>query len=111
MIPKFIVPIKVTLEKRSGAAPKGFDLPWCVNVPGQTKIPLPALSGNWQATKRKVTLNLKEGDRAVWSGTDMPTNRPVQLKGRPVYVSATVQDNQVIVTVTDPRAGLPPTGQ
>jgi PKD repeat protein len=108
--PRFSVPIKVTMEKRSGAAPKAFELPMCVNVPGQTKIPLPALSGNWQATKRQVALNLKEGDRAVWSGTDMPNNRQIQLKGRPVYISGMVQDNQVVLTVTDSRVGLPGTG-
>ncbi len=111
VLPKFAVPIKVTLEKRSGCAPKTWDLPMCVNVPGQTRIPIPGLCGNWLATKKPlVTLNLKEGDRAIWSGTDMPNNRPVQLKGRPVLVSATVQDNQVVLTVTDPRAGLPPVG-
>lgn len=110
VLPKFAVPIKVTLEKRSGSGPKAWELPMCVNVPGQTRIPIPGLSGNWQATKRQVTLNLKEGDRSIWSGTDMPNNRQVQLKGRPVIVSAAVQDNQVVLTVTDPRAGLPPTG-
>ncbi len=110
VLPKFHVPIKVTMEKRSGATPQTFELPMCVNVPGQTKIPLPALSGNWQATKRQVALNLKEGDRAVWSGTDMPSNNQVQLKGRPVFVSGTLQDNQVVLTVTDTRVGLPTTG-
>jgi PKD repeat protein len=110
VVPRFHVPIKVTMEKRSGATPQTFELPMCVNVPGQTKIPLPALAGTWQATKRQVALNLKEGDRAVWSGTIMPNHQPVQLKGRPVFVSGTLQDNQVVLTVTDAQVGLPRTG-
>jgi len=108
--PKFHVPIQVTLERRTGGAAKPYQFPMALNVPGQTKIPLPPLSGNWQATKRQIALNLKEGDRSVWSGTDMPSNRPMQLKNRPVILNAAVQDNQVVLTVTDQRAGLPQVG-
>ena len=113
------VPIKVTMEKRSGARPQTFDLPMCVNVPGLTKIPLPALSGNWQATKRQVALNLKEGDRAIWSSTDMPNHQQIQLVSHPgpVFVTGTVQDNQVVLTVSDqqplalPRPPAAPSGK
>ena len=44
----------------------------------------------WQVTKRQVTLDITEGDRKIWSGADMPVNRPVQLQGHTVVVSATV---------------------
>ncbi len=81
-----------------------------LNVPGQTVIPLPAPSGYWQATSRHVTLDLKEGQRKVWSGTDMPVNRPLQLQGHPVVVNATVQNNQIVLTVTNPPGGTAPLG-
>jgi PKD repeat protein len=102
------VPLKVTLEKRSaaqGQAMPPLQIP--VSVPGQTTIPIPPLIGDWQATSRKVTLDLADGKRKLWSGTDMPVNRPLQLKGRPVVVSATVQNNQVVLTVTNPPGLLP----
>jgi PKD repeat protein len=104
------VPIKVTLEKRSAATTKAFEVPACLKVPGQTVIPIPPMSGYWQATKRQVTLDVKEGARKIWSGSDMPVNRPLQLQGHPVVVNAAVQNNQVVLTVTNPQVGLVPQG-
>ena len=103
------VPVKVTLEKRLGSAPKEFNLPMALNVPGKTAIPVPPLPSNWQCGKAVVTLDLKEGTRSIWSGTTMPNNQQVVLKGRPVAISAAVQGNQLVVTVVE-RAGVVPAG-
>jgi PKD repeat protein len=108
--PSCCVPVVVTLEKRTAPKSRPIELPMCLKVPGQTIIPIPSLSSNWQATNRTITLDLREGDRSIWSGKDLPTNRQVQLRGRPVLVNATLQGNQIVLTVTDPRAGLPPLG-
>ena len=114
LINKFIsqscaVPVKVTLEKRHGSGPKEFNLPMALNVPGKTTIPVPGLSSCWQAGKAVVTLDVKEGARSIWSGTTMPNNVQTELKGRRVLMSATVQSNQLVVTVTD-RGGVVPVG-
>jgi PKD repeat protein len=105
------VPLKVTLEKRSVAQAQAMPpLQLPVRVPGQTTIPIPPLMGDWQATSRKVTLDLADGNRKLWSGSDMPVNRPLQLRGHPVVVSAMMQNNQIVLTVTNPPPGLPPAG-
>ena len=104
------VTIKVTQEKRSAPKVKTWPLPLEVKVPGQTVVTFPTLGTDWLATRRQVTLDLAEGDRKIWSGPDMPVNRPLQLQGHPVMVSATVQNNQLVLTVTNPVSGPPPVG-
>jgi PKD repeat protein len=101
------VPIKVTLEKRSAPTTKPIEFSLCLNVPGQTEFPIPPLSGYWQATKRQVSLNLEEGARKIWSGSDMPVNRSLQLQGHPMLVSGAVQGNKVVLTVTSPTGAAP----
>jgi len=109
-IPDYSVHIKVTQEARSAPTTRAWALPLEVKVPGQTALPLPALSDYWQPTKRQVTLDLTEGDRKIWSGSEMPVNRPLQLQGHPVMVSAGVQNNQLVLTVTNPVSGSVPIG-
>lgn len=102
------VPVRVTLEKRSAPAAQTTAVPMPLKVPGQTVIPIAGLPGGfWQATQRQVALDVAEGTRKLWSGTSMPANQVVQMQGRPVSVSATVQANQVVLTVTDPRSLAP----
>jgi PKD repeat protein len=109
-IPDHPVNVKIVQEKRGAPQMQTQTLPMQVKVPGQSTMTLPALSSYWQATKRQVTLNLAEGDRKIWSGSDMPVNRPLQLQGHPVMVSATVQNNQIVLTVTNPVSGPTPIG-
>lgn len=109
-IPDHPVSVKVTQEKRSAPITRTFPLQMEVKVPGQTVMPLPALTNYWLATKRQVTLDLTEGNRKIWSGADMPVNRPLQLQGHAVMVSATVQNNQLVLTVTNPVSGPTPIG-
>ncbi len=109
--PPHHVALNMTLEKRSASAPKTMEAVMPLTVPGRTAIPIPALSGNMQSATRQVRLDLAEGDRKIWSGTDLPVNRAMQLKNRPVVLTATMQDGQLVLTVVDPRTGLLPSGQ
>jgi PKD repeat protein len=109
-IPDHPVYVKVTQEKRSAPQKRMWALPMEVKVPGQTALPLPTLSSYWQPTSRQVTLDLAEGERKIWSGPDMPVNRPLQLQGHPVMVSATVQNNQLVLSVANPVSGPTPVG-
>lgn len=105
IIPDHPVYVKVTQEKRLAKTRALPPLATEVKVPGQTVLPLPTLNSYWQATKRQVTLDLVEGNRKVWSGPQMPVNRPLQLQGHAVMVSATVQNDQLVLTVTNPVSG------
>jgi hypothetical protein len=105
------IPLKLTVEKRSPPATKACQpIPVTLKVPGETSIPIPALSNYWQATNRTVTLDLCEGSRKIWSGTDMPVNRPLQLCGHAMVVSAAMRNDRIVLTVTSPVSGVPPTG-
>jgi hypothetical protein len=102
--------VRVTLEKRGRPTIKPMEVPMYLQVPGTTKIPLPRLSDGWQATKAPVSLVLKEGPKVMWSGTELPANAPLQLKNRPVLVTGTVQDNQVLLRIDNNPAALRPVG-
>ncbi len=104
------VSVKITQERRSAPKTRTWALPMEVKVPGETIMPLPALSSYWQPTRRQVALDLVEGDRKIWSGPNMPVNRPLQLQGHPVMVSAIVRNNQLVLTVTNPVSGPTPVG-
>jgi hypothetical protein len=104
-----VIPLKVTLEKRSAPTTKEYRLPMSVALPGQTCIPIQPMPNGWQVIDRTVTLDICEGKRVMWSGS-LPVNCQMELQKHRMMVNAALQPNQLVLTVTSPVSGVPSTG-
>lgn len=110
-LPTWVAPMIVTLEKRSAPVKQTSD-PVMVNlsVPGSTVVPMPKLAAGWVETSRKMTLELRDGANLVYRDSKMPLGAVVQMKSRPVRVTAVEQAGALRLDVVDNKTGFTPLG-
>lgn len=109
--PNWVALVDWTLERRSTPIAKMMEeIPVNLSVPGQTPIPIPQLSPRWQVAQKKLSLELRDGGRVVWSGDRLPAGDVVQMSKRSVRVSAVEQGGRLVLSVTDMGVPLRPTG-
>lgn len=102
--PSWVAPIIVTLERRSPPVKQTSD-PVMVNlkVPGTTMVPMPSLPLGWMAQARKMSLELRDGATVVYRDSKLPAGALVQMKSRPMRVTAVEQAGQLRLDVVDSK--------
>lgn len=105
--PAWVAEIKASLERRSPPTTitKG-DMAMTVSLGKSVVIPLPTLDPGWEVVKKQVTLELWDGSRKAWEGSQAVTGAKVALKNQTCYVTATPQTDGFAVKIDAP--GLPP---
>lgn len=94
--------IKLTQELQSNPIRRNMEpIPVVLKVPGSTVVPVPLLPRNWEARQKSLNLELRDGAKVVWHGTQLPVNQPVQFKNRPCRLTATETGDQIRLDVVE----------
>jgi PKD repeat protein len=79
-----------------------------VNPAGPSVLTLPRQS-SWENVRRTGwKMELKEGDRTLWQGAEMPQGMAVRLNNDPCRITAAVQGDRVRVDVVRDKTGQDP---
>jgi hypothetical protein len=109
--PKWSTQIKLTQEMRSQPVRQNMEpIPVALQVPGVTVVPIPHLPLNFEARQKNLNLEVRDGNRVIWHGTQLPINQVVQFKNRPCRFTATEQGDQIRLDVVEVKQGLFPAG-
>ena len=100
----WLAEVKLGLERRSAAKVLPQE-PITVSMKdvGTTAIPIPPLPANCQVQQKQLSLELKDGNRVVYSGPTPPAGTQVMLKNRPVRLTAREANGQLVLDVADAR--------
>jgi PKD repeat protein len=92
--------VKVELE--SQATPQKIDrggVTMAVNLNSAMEIPMQPLEPGWQVVRKQVSLQLWDGGRKVWEGSQAVASVPVILRGQTCYVTVTPQSDSMVLRV------------
>lgn len=94
--------LKLTEELRSAPVKRSMEpIPVVLKVPGTTIVPVPHLARNWEAKQMNLNLELRDGAKVVWHGTQLPVNQPVQFQNRACRLTATETADQIRLDVVE----------
>lgn len=68
-----------------------------INVPGQLQLRFPLSATEVKEMKRKYKVELRQGEKQLWKGDELPQDIPIQLGGKTYRVSAVAKDNTIDV--------------
>jgi PKD repeat protein len=109
-IPSFNLLVTLTEQRQTSAdrsllagtvmlpAPRGA-------TPSSGSIPLPKLPSNWVNPTRKLSLELHDGDKVLWKGSDLPNKELVTMGQRHGLLSATKAGESVRIELLDAGGG------
>jgi hypothetical protein len=95
--------VMTTQERRTPVSRPPVAVTATTTVPGNVVMALPPLPEGWVEAQRQVRLELRENDRVVWQGSQLPRGVPVQMHGRRCTVTAGQTGGQVRVELTELR--------
>jgi hypothetical protein len=73
-------------------------------VSGTVTLPLPPLSKGWDRAKRRLELQVRDGDKVVWQDAGASHSGLIKLQGRACIITATPQGDQVRVDLLEAPA-------
>ncbi len=109
--PAWLAEVKVTMERRSPPTTitKG-DMALTVALGKTTVIPLEPLDDGWEVLKKDVKLQVWEGSRKAWEGTQGVAGAQLTLKNQSCFLTATPQKDGFAVKIDAPGfPAAPPT--
>lgn len=98
------VPV-VLVEERQAPASRTVPVMASLMAPGSAKLMLPSLPPNWIAPSRSFRFELRDGDRVLWQGPDLPRGAAVTLGRKRCVLTATTAGDRVDVKLSDPSSG------
>src|SRR5262249_55188971 len=75
----------IKVEQECQSAPQKIDrgcITMAMNLNSPLPIPMQPLEPGWQVLRKQVTLQIWDGNRKAWEGTQGVTNAPVMLRGQ-----------------------------
>jgi hypothetical protein len=105
--PSLLVRVKMTQEREVPDKRAPVALTGTIPAPGSILVSLPPLPATWINAQRQLKLELREGDRVAWQEAPLPRNAPVTLQNRHLSLTATPQDSQVRVELTEASPSPP----
>lgn len=89
----------ITEEKKGDAVLTQTKLVGVVPAPGQVSLTLPGLSPDMAKVQRKFGAAVKQQDRTLWQGQQLPSRVPVQVGGQTFTLTATQNGDRIDVQV------------
>ncbi len=77
---------------------------------GTTTLPMPPVPATWVANQRTLRMELRDGDRVVWQGSQLPRGVLVTVGKRRCLLTGTLVGDQLRVDLADAPAGYAATG-
>jgi hypothetical protein len=102
--PRLLLRVTLVQEKRT-AVKRTVPVMATLTAPGTATVPLPPLPQGWTGMQRQLRLELREGDRAVWTGSDLPRAAVVTVRNRSCLLSAAPAGDKVRVDLADRQRG------
>lgn len=96
----------LTEERRAKASRGPIVIAASLNSPGNATLRLPRIPDDWTDVKRHYALVLRQDGQVIWSGSDLPVDAEVTVKGRKCQLEAALSGEQVLITLQD-RAAIP----
>jgi PKD repeat protein len=114
-LPGVALPLVLTEQRRIPAQQSQIGGTMALTVPSGANpsggsMALPPLPADWVDAQRKVRLELRDGDKVLWQGSDLPNNASVTLGQKRCLLTATRSGDQVRINLaTDGGRTRPPT--
>jgi PKD repeat protein len=107
--PSLVVRVILTQQRQVPDARPPVPVTGTLSAPGALLLGLPPLPDTWIDPQRQLQLELRDGDRVVWSGAQLPHGVPMTLNNKPYALTAAPLGNQVRVELADvkPPAAAP----
>src|SRR5262249_40558660 len=107
-LPSLLVPLSVTLEKRSAVMSQPVPVTAMLGLPSSVTLPLPPLPKDWVDAKRQIRLELQYNGQTVWQGSQLPQGNGaiVTLGKLRMLLTATLTGQQVRLDLRNAPAGV-----
>jgi PKD repeat protein len=107
--PHWLAEVKVVMEHRS--LPQTInrgDVTIPVNLNTAMKIPMQPVGDGWEIIRKQVSLQLWDGGRKVWEGSQAVANAKVTLNNKACLVTATPQSDSMLLRIDAPVGPIRP---
>ena len=99
--PHWVAEVKVTMERRSAPQSVVRDpIRMRVGLNTPTSIPVQPLDPGYEMVRKQVTLQIWDGKRKAWEGSNGVSNQPVTLNNQACMLTAQPQADGVVLTIT-----------
>src|SRR5262245_3722759 len=99
--PGAVIPVVLVEERRRAVNHPSVQVMASLCGTRTAHLMLPPLPRNWVEAKRDVRFELREGNRVVWQGTEVPHGVVINLTGRRCIVNGTQEGEHVHLTLRD----------
>lgn len=109
--PSAVVQVVLTLERRAVVKRPPIPVTGMLSAPGSLVVALPGFPPNWTNQQRQLQVELRDGDKVVWQGPQMPQGAVVTLQNHSCSLTATPQGNQIRIDVAEVKTAGQPAGK
>ncbi len=89
----------VTERRKKPATREPIPVAGTMVAPGAASMLLPPVPDDWAEVKRQYALELRQSERLLWQGAQLPGSVPVTINGRPYVLNATTSGERVQVNL------------
>jgi hypothetical protein len=108
--PMVVVPVVLVEEQRRPVQRADVPVTAMLPLPSAIDLPLPPLPARWTEARRQVRLQLRDGDKVLWEGSQLPGNVALTLYNRRCVLTATAGADRVHLELREVRPGTAPVG-
>src|SRR5262249_48361110 len=101
--PSVLLRVYLTQQKQIPETRGPVPITGTITCPGASTLCLPQVPTTWLDTQRQGRLQIRDGDKVVWQGRQLPQNAPVTLRGRPHILTATPLSSQVRIELKEAK--------
>jgi PKD repeat protein len=102
--PGMLVRLTLTQQRQVPDSRPPVAVSGTLSLPGQALLGLPPMPDTWVEPLRQLRMELRDGDKVLWQGADMPRGALLTLQNRRFALTATPLENQVRVDLTEVKA-------
>lgn len=106
-LPSLVLPLVLILERETNLERPPIHVAASLLVPmdgtvQSETVRLPPLPSNWSASTRKIQIEIQDGSKVLWKGSEIPTTATVMVGRRKMQVTITRVGEQVRIDLRDP---------
>jgi PKD repeat protein len=105
--PAVVMQVVLTQERRTAAKRTAVPVTGTLSVPGSLLVALPGFPPNWTDPQRKLQVELRDCDKVVWQGSQLPQGAVVAVQNHACALTATPQANQIRIDLTEVKTAGP----
>ncbi len=110
-LPAAIVQVVLTEERRAVVKRAAIPVTGTLNAPGSLVVALPGFPPNWTDPQRQLQVELRDGDKVVWQGAQLPQGAVVAVQNHACALTATPQGNQIRIDLVEVKSTGQPAGK